>query len=189
MVKKANSARTHLKAATLGSHRAKEEITPMLVQEPLQASEPSPYPPAAPSRVDKGAERRKILLRKVQASTQPHPYSKSHARRLKRKEKTNLAGASLSELQDALQQTTETVPAPTPDHARQHKIKQSRQHQTEPLAAKSPAQSTAKLTTAKRAKMIEAESKRLPAILNHKAFAANPFAAIRQHAKNTLSTL
>ncbi|BGP23907.1 hypothetical protein JCM10295v2_002808 [Rhodotorula toruloides] len=136
--------------------------------------------PAKPkqTKAEKAHARRKELLEKVNASTMP--YSKSHARRLRRaaKPQNNLV-ASLTEVEAVL---------PSIEPEAQEGDEDDMYDEEAPAKAKTGGKGKEKLTAKKRQRVLTAESARLPAIIKNESFSASPFATIRQHTLNTLIT-
>ncbi|KAK4055529.1 hypothetical protein OIV83_000075 [Microbotryomycetes sp. JL201] len=132
----------------------------------------------------------------INASQQP--YSKSHARRVRRAQKaSNNLVTSLKDVRDELSLVESQEPS-----SRQSGKKVNKQDidtdagsereqvpdvETE-TKAKTGGKGQPKLTAKKRSKVLSTESARLPAVLANPAFAANPFATIRTHTMNTMST-
>ncbi|KAF9056293.1 ribosome biogenesis protein SLX9-domain-containing protein [Panaeolus papilionaceus] len=133
----------------------------------------------------KEIERRQAFLQKLEIGQRL--FSKSHERRLKRKEREQLAGG-MNQLQVALDQAVNA----DQETAAQTTIAEAEQSQS---TAKDKAASKAgligkngssTLSKAQRKKALELERLRHPFILKNPDFSANPFHTIRTHAQNTL---
>jgi len=98
-----------------------------------------------------------------------HPVSKSHARRLKRKVRDAIP---LEGLNEAIEEVKEEVEE---DQAQQRR---------KGLIGEAP--KGAFLTAKQRKRTLETERTQLKAVLSDPTFRANPFAAIRAHAANSL---
>ncbi|KAF7307020.1 hypothetical protein MIND_00495000 [Mycena indigotica] len=123
-------------------------------------------------------------LRRRLETTAASPYSKSHERRMKRKAREQLAGATMGDIQAALvavdqDSDVEPVPVGVTDNATP-KVKRKLK----------PGQigegKGATLSKSQRQKVLQAERLRHPQILKNSEFASNPFQTIRTHAQNTL---
>ncbi|KAI0034285.1 ribosome biogenesis protein SLX9-domain-containing protein, partial [Vararia minispora EC-137] len=116
------------------------------------------------------------------------PYSKSHARRLKRKERDQLASGSLTDLAAALAKVD--APATGPSVLASSSEKKDTLSGAEPVQKAQPGQigagKSAPLKVSKRKQALRVEQFRMPQILANPAFASSPFETIRTHAKNTL---
>ncbi|GAA5970542.1 hypothetical protein JCM11641_007348 [Rhodosporidiobolus odoratus] len=167
------------------------------------------------TKAEKAYNKRKALLEKLAASTTP--YSKSHARRLRRNQKPeNNLVASLEEV-TAMLPVVEPLPTLADDE-------DAEEMEDEVEGGKrKDGKGREKLTAKKRQRVLcvlpfkfispsplpfdqfseaqgwrltldpsrpnsTAESARLPAIIKNESFAASPFATIRQHTLNTLVT-
>ncbi|KAF7320438.1 hypothetical protein MKEN_00828700 [Mycena kentingensis (nom. inval.)] len=108
--------------------------------------------------------KRDALRQRLETSTSP--YSKSHQRRLKRKEREQLAGNTMNDLQDALESQPKKKVKLKPGQIGEGK--------------------NATLSQAQRQKALQTERLRHPQILNNSDFTKNPFETIRLHAQNTL---
>ncbi|KAM0788968.1 hypothetical protein ACM66B_003041 [Microbotryomycetes sp. NB124-2] len=144
------------------------------------------------TRSDKQWAKHQALLQKINASQEP--YSKSHARRVRRAQKSsNNLVASLKDVQDELS-LVESREAPRTHAKTADKEEmdtdeaQEEGDEMEPESrAKTGGKGQPKLTAKKRSKVLSTESARLPAILANPTFAANPFATIRTHTLNTIA--
>jgi len=126
---------------------------------------------------DRLAARHDTLLSKLSTLSRnaPHaPYamSKSALRRYKRKVRDAMP---LSGLEDVLDEVGEEV-----------EQEQERRAAQKAREGKIGEGGEKGLSTKQRKKALEAETKQIDAVLKDPAFRANPFAAIRQHAANTL---
>ncbi|KAL7338907.1 ribosome biogenesis protein SLX9-domain-containing protein, partial [Rhodotorula toruloides] len=146
------------------------------VAEPEQ-TDPVSEAPAKPkqTKAEKAYARRKELL-----DSDTTPYSKSHARRLRRaaKPQNNLV-ASLTEVEAVL---------PSIEPEEQDGAEDDMYDEEAPAKSKTGGKGKEKLTAKKRQRVLTAESARLPAIIKNESFASSPFATIRQHTLNTLIT-
>ncbi|BGP39173.1 hypothetical protein JCM10449v2_003111 [Rhodotorula kratochvilovae] len=146
--------------------------------------EPAP-PKGKQTKADKAYNRRKELLNKITASASP--YSKSHARRVRRaaQPENNLV-ASLAEVEAVLPQLSDDEGSAGEDGEGDEYAMDDEEAQGQAQKAKTGGKGQEKLTAKKRQRVLTAESARLPAIIKNEAFAASPFATIRQHTLNTL---
>ncbi|MBW0544730.1 hypothetical protein O181_084445 [Austropuccinia psidii MF-1] len=126
-----------------------------------------------------------------QDSQVPHPYSKSHIKRLKKKIRNQSVLGDLNLVKQSLEEIETTQSDSTA-----YPIKHTKISQTTPSAGLNPTRSNQvihdskpkkSLTQKQRAKILSEESSRLPNILKNPEFQKNPFAAIRIHAQNTLA--
>ncbi|KAF9651899.1 hypothetical protein BDM02DRAFT_3184148 [Thelephora ganbajun] len=125
------------------------------------------------------------LLEKVEASCLP--YSKSHARRLKRKAKEELAGGTLSDIQSAIA----TMESDEKTLGGKTLTESSRDDPSNPPARTGDTGligegKGAPLSQNQRKNALKLERIRHPMIIANSDFKANPFRAIRTHAQNTL---
>ncbi|KAA1468153.1 hypothetical protein DENSPDRAFT_833364, partial [Dentipellis sp. KUC8613] len=115
------------------------------------------------------------------------PYSKSHNRRLKRKEREQIGGG-LGDMKAAISAVEKDV-APE-DDAPQVGNAGEEQPSQQKRSAQRPGQigkgKGAPLSQAQRKRALKAEQMRQPMILANAEFSANPFQVIRTHAQNTL---
>ncbi|EIM83429.1 uncharacterized protein STEHIDRAFT_63376, partial [Stereum hirsutum FP-91666 SS1] len=134
---------------------------------------------------DKQMMKHELFLQRLDASRAP--YSKSHARRIKRKEKEEIAGG-LGAIKAALS-SMEGVDVPL-HSAAAPSGNQGSSAKASAIAQRRPGQigegKGAPLTKAQRKQALKAERLRQPLILSNPDFAANPFKTIRLHAQNTL---
>ncbi|KIL70720.1 hypothetical protein M378DRAFT_175126 [Amanita muscaria Koide BX008] len=119
--------------------------------------------------------KREAFLQKLSAELSP--YSKSHARRQKRKAKEEIAGG----LNDLKVVITELEPDNQPDEDGTS---------TNPKTSLKPGKigegKHLPLSAGQRKRALKLEQMRQPLVLSNPAFASNPFQAIRTHAQNTL---
>ncbi|KAG6832443.1 hypothetical protein H0H92_001489 [Tricholoma furcatifolium] len=111
------------------------------------------------------------------------PYSKSHARRMKRKAKEQIANG-LGEMQSAItaldQDTAQT-------DSKESNVNATSNEPRKPLKSGMIGEGkNAPLSKSQRKRALQLEQVRLPLILGNPDFASNPFQAIRTHAQNTL---
>ncbi|KAF8481136.1 ribosome biogenesis protein SLX9-domain-containing protein, partial [Russula ochroleuca] len=122
-----------------------------------------------------------LFIERLEASRAP--YSKSHARRLKRREKEQLTGRLWS-LKAALPSIAPTTTATATTTAA------ATAAPPPPLAMRRPGQigggNGAPLTKSQRRRALKAERFRQPLIRSNPEFSASPFETIRTHARNTL---
>ncbi|KAH8998924.1 ribosome biogenesis protein SLX9-domain-containing protein, partial [Lactarius hatsudake] len=127
----------------------------------------------------------------IERMTSRAPYSKSHARRLKRKERERLAGGGMESLESALPSiTTDGVIATGTSRS----AGEGPTTPADPEAPSPPARLVGQigqgkgtpLTRSQRRRALCAERFRQPLIRADPAFATNPFGTIRTHAQNTL---
>ncbi|KPV77513.1 uncharacterized protein RHOBADRAFT_51357 [Rhodotorula graminis WP1] len=159
--------------------------------EPQHPDEADPQPHKQ-TKAQKAYNRRKELLDKVAASTTP--YSKSHARRLRRHaQPANNLVASLAEVEAVLPDLDGaggggegSAADDDRDDGEEYEMGDEA-HEVQGGKAKGKAgKGKEKLTAKKRQRVLTAESARLPAIIKNEQFAKSPFATIRQHTLNTL---
>ncbi|GJN89700.1 hypothetical protein Rhopal_002687-T1 [Rhodotorula paludigena] len=149
--------------------------------------------PAAPkqhrTKAEKAYLRRKELLDKVTASATP--YSKSHARRLRRAAKpANNLVASLAEVEAVLPQLDDDAAdaSEAGEDDDEGMVDEEDERDEGTKKPKTGGKGKEKLTAKKRQRVLTSEAARLPAIIKNESFAASPFATIRQHTLNTLVT-
>ncbi|KAG5654798.1 hypothetical protein H0H81_003806 [Sphagnurus paluster] len=134
---------------------------------------------------DKIQAKHESFMERLETSTSP--YSKSHARRIKRKAKEQIA-SGLGEMQEALAALEDDIPLA---------VRRSVQITTDVVQESQSAKvyvkpgmigegKKAPLTKAQRKRALQMEQVRHPLILANPDFAANPFQTIRTHAQNTL---
>ncbi|KAI0068387.1 hypothetical protein BV25DRAFT_1818801 [Artomyces pyxidatus] len=136
---------------------------------------------------DRRVLKHELFIERLEAARSP--YSKSHARRLKRKDKEQIAGG-LAGLRAALTAVESTGSAPAVDDAVTATPDGGNGAEGQPAAKPRPGQigegKGAPLKRAQRKQALKAEQFRLPKILANPDYAANPFKTIRTHAQNTL---
>ncbi|KAJ9111552.1 hypothetical protein QFC20_002525 [Naganishia adeliensis] len=206
---KSPRARLHSKAAA--------SVKAPVVEEPQEAEEDMPMVEArAPKKARQAGVASKIpgkyifhdsSLRTQFLQTSAHPYSRSHMRRLKRKEREDLSGGSLSAVQEALLGTLETDEANSAevdpmvpededvdedaDVVGKKKRRRGKGKKTEVQVTNGGftmiGQGKGKtLKPKQRQQEIQLARARMGAVIANPVFKANPFAAIREHAGNTL---
>ncbi|GAA5870086.1 hypothetical protein JCM8547_001458 [Rhodosporidiobolus lusitaniae] len=169
------------------------DVEPLPAPEPVvqqqaveQQEEKQPrLPKEKQTKAEKAYNKRKALLDKLSASASP--YSKSHARRIRRaaKPENNLV-ASLNEFKAMLPEVEPLRPAePESGDAGMDDEEEELEEKQE---KRKDGKGVEKLTAKKRQRVLTAESARLPAIIKNASFSALPFATIRQHTLNTLVT-
>ncbi|KAF9787087.1 ribosome biogenesis protein SLX9-domain-containing protein [Thelephora terrestris] len=160
-----------------------KDLTATEVLETLSSTEAG-LKPVTPKRGERMLKHAK-LLEKVEASRLP--YSKSHARRLKRKAKEELAGGGLSDIQSAIAAMESNLQA----SAEETFAEPSKNDPSKP-----PAKSRntgligegkgVPLSQTKRKNALKLERMRHSMVIANSHFKANPFQVIRTHAQNTL---
>ncbi|KAH9985405.1 ribosome biogenesis protein SLX9-domain-containing protein, partial [Russula compacta] len=137
-------------------------------------------PQHTPNKKDRRILKHELFIERLEASRAP--YSKSHARRLKRKEREQLAGGL-----DLLKAALPSI-APTAVSAAERSAGEGRDAATAGGAL--PGQigegKGNPLTRSQRRRALKAELFRQPLVRSNPEFAANPFETIRTHARNTL---
>ncbi|KAH9469853.1 hypothetical protein MJO28_004276 [Puccinia striiformis f. sp. tritici] len=113
------------------------------------------------------------------------PYSKSHAKRLKKKVKEQAVIGDLGPVKEALEEVLAT--ATSGDDSHHNVISNTTQNQQSTIIVSKNHTSKNSISHKQKAKLLQEESTRLPSILNHPEFKKNPFAAIRTHLQNTSS--
>ncbi|KAI0271336.1 ribosome biogenesis protein SLX9-domain-containing protein [Gloeopeniophorella convolvens] len=140
------------------------------------------------SKKEKRTLKHELFVERLEASRAP--YSKSHARRLKRKEKEQLTG-DLSVLRSVLS-SVESGARPAGEEADDGAPAQdgagpsTAPAQPPPRPGQIGEGKGAPLKRSQRKRALKAEQFRQPLILATPEFAANPFETIRTHARNTL---
>ncbi|WOO76714.1 uncharacterized protein LOC62_01G000337 [Vanrija pseudolonga] len=120
------------------------------------------------------------------------PYSKSHARREKRKAAQQL-GSGLGSVAAALFEAAGEVPVPTAPVATSRGKKRAEVVEVPPQLRKREADgkigegSAKTMGERRRRKQISAAAQRIPAVMAHPSFKASPWATIREHAANSLA--
>jgi len=156
------------------------------------------------NKKEKRILKHELFIERLEASRAP--YSKSHARRLKRKERERLAGGGMESLKTALPSITSRKSAEEEEPSDVTSIAKttagaptgpSPESEIAPVPdpeAPSPPTRLGQigqgkgtpLTRSQRRRALKAERFRQPLIRADPAFAANPFGTIRTHAQNTL---
>ncbi|KAI9445243.1 ribosome biogenesis protein SLX9-domain-containing protein, partial [Lactarius indigo] len=163
------------------------------------------------NKKEKRILKHELFIERLEASRAP--YSKSHARRLKRKERERLAGGGMESLKTALPSITTNVviasgtsksaeedPNTPPGNAKTTaaastgpSAESDPKFVSDPEAPSPPARlgqigkgKGTPLTRSQRRRALKAERFRQPLIRADPAFATNPFGTIRTHAQNTL---
>ncbi|KAJ7038077.1 ribosome biogenesis protein SLX9-domain-containing protein [Mycena alexandri] len=134
---------------------------------------------------EKQMMKREALLQRLESTHSP--YSKSHARRQKRKAKEQL-GSGLDDIQlalaevddDAADEPAESAAMVAGDEA------EPKQKKTKPKPGQIGEGRAAPLSKAQRQRALQMEKLRHPLILANAEFSSNPFQTIRTHAQNTL---
>ncbi|SCV70833.1 BQ2448_3595 [Microbotryum intermedium] len=152
--------------------------------------------PSKPTKALKQHLKRQALLEKITSSQQP--YSKSHARRLKRasKPENNLV-SDLKQVESALPVVSETTTTMGPEDAlgMNGDVDETvegdgdvgkEQEGVERFVGTLGSQGNEKLTAKKRSRVLRSEASRLPAVLTNKEFKKDAFAAIRLHMMNQI---
>ncbi|GAA5894483.1 hypothetical protein JCM8208_006254 [Rhodotorula glutinis] len=172
--------------APIAAVKAAAALLPPPPTEPEHTDEADPAPHKQ-TKAQKAYNRRKELLDKVAASTTP--YSKSHARRLRRHaQPANNLVASLAEVEAVLPDVDGAEgegSGPEDDDEGRYEMVDEAEVQGGQAKGKG-GKGKEKLTAKKRQRVLTAESARLPAIIKNEQFAKSPFATIRQHTLNTL---
>ncbi|TFK97042.1 ribosome biogenesis protein SLX9-domain-containing protein [Pterulicium gracile] len=131
------------------------------------------------------------------SNSSSHPYSKSHARRMKRKEREQVAGG-LGDIQDAIgdllgdEAPSETIAESNKKAAKRKQTDMEVEGGEDPKKTKTVQAGVigqgknTTLTKAQRKRALELERLRHPRILSNPAYSSNPFETIRTHAQNTL---
>ncbi|EJT48909.1 hypothetical protein A1Q1_02004 [Trichosporon asahii var. asahii CBS 2479] len=125
----------------------------------------------------------------AQLVAQSQPYSKSHMKREKRKAKQQLAGGMGSVAAALVDLAPELAPEPevetkTPKEKQQAADDAKRRKEEDGKIGQG---SKRTMREKQRRKQISAAAVRIPAVMQHPSFRANPWATIREHAGNTLA--
>ncbi|KAJ7783909.1 ribosome biogenesis protein SLX9-domain-containing protein [Mycena maculata] len=147
----------------------------------LSAMDPHDEPHATLKKKEKQQLKREALLQRLESSHSP--YSKSHARREKRKAKEQLGGG-LDDMQMALAAVDDDALEETGPSAADET--QPVQQKAKPKPGQIGEGKSAPLSKAQRKRALEMEKLRHPLVLANAEFSSNPFATIRTHALNTL---
>ncbi|CAE6410648.1 unnamed protein product [Rhizoctonia solani] len=154
------------------------ELLRTTVTQPTNASK---APAHAPTKKEKQQAKHERLLQRLAAGTSP--YSRSHNRRLKRKQKTMLS-TDLQSVQKALDTIAEDILPPaaeTETSAADHAPVRSKQ--TPGMIGEGKGVT---LTKQQRKRALELERLRQSTIMTNTDYRQNPFDAIRRHAQNSL---
>ncbi|KAF8666627.1 Ribosome biogenesis protein SLX9 [Rhizoctonia solani] len=134
-----------------------------------------------PTKKEKKQAKHERLIQRLAAGASP--YSKSHNRRVKRKQKTALS-TDLQSVQDALNTIAENILTPASEtntnNAGNSPVRPKQAHD---MIGKGKG---ATLTKQQRKRALELERLRQPAIITNSDYRQNPFDAIRRHAQNSL---
>ncbi|WVR09744.1 hypothetical protein IAU60_006820 [Kwoniella sp. DSM 27419] len=184
--------RLHTSAVSLPVKLQPEVEQPLPIPEPLSFALDEPSTSRAQKRAD--------FIQAVQSA--PHPYllkSKSHARREKRKARSELS-TNLTSLNTALETVLpEAVrPLEEPVKKKRNKAEEAQRRELEEVERKRAAQREREkgmigegkgrtLGEKKRRGAIQDAAKRIPAVMAHPAYKTNPWAAIREHVGNTVA--
>ncbi|KAG5648084.1 hypothetical protein DXG03_007119 [Asterophora parasitica] len=156
------------------------EATGTEILESLSTSEPRPVL----KKKEKLQAKHEAFLERLE--TFNSPYSKSHARRVKRKAKEQIANG-LSDMQDAIAALDDEIPTPVRESV---KNTAEASQDPPPKAHVKPGMigegKKEPLSKSQRKRALQMEQVRHPLILSNPDFAANPFQTIRTHAQNTL---
>ncbi|WVW85479.1 hypothetical protein I302_107517 [Kwoniella bestiolae CBS 10118] len=154
-----------------------------------------------PSTSRSKSQKKAEFIAAVQSA--PHPYmikSKSHLRREKRKIKTQNASTNLeslesalegilpdgeNEIQDQEQQDGGAVKGQSKGDKEEERKRKLEKKREERKIGEGRGRT---LGEKKRRGVIQESSKRIPAVLSHPAYKANPWATIREHVGNTIAT-
>ncbi|KAH7341805.1 ribosome biogenesis protein SLX9-domain-containing protein [Rhizoctonia solani] len=146
-----------------------------------QPTTTSKVPVNTPTKKEKQQAKHERLLQRLSVGTSP--YSKSHNRRLKRKQKTTLS-TDLQSVQNVLNTIAEDIlPA-----VGESKYNPESHHTIRPKQAPGiiGEGKGVTLTKQQRKRALELEQLRQSAIMTNSDYRKNPFDAIRRHAQNSL---
>ncbi|KAI0051724.1 hypothetical protein FA95DRAFT_1554255 [Auriscalpium vulgare] len=133
---------------------------------------------------DKRQLKHELFIERLETSRSP--YSKSHARRLKRKEKEQIGDGGMDGLKEALA-AVQGGPVPNDNGAVDGADDGLHEAPAKPSRAGQIGEGKgAPLKKSQRKHALKAEQFRQPRIMANPDFAANPFKTIRTHAENTL---
>ncbi|KAJ7181776.1 ribosome biogenesis protein SLX9-domain-containing protein [Mycena crocata] len=127
--------------------------------------------------------KRDALLQRLESNHSP--YSKSHARRQKRKAKEQL-GSGLDDIQLALAAVDDDAADEPPENLDDEAPSQPVQKKVKPKPGQIGEGKGAPLSKTQRQRALKMEKLRHPLILANAEFSSNPFQTIRTHAQNTL---
>ncbi|VDB99782.1 unnamed protein product [Peniophora sp. CBMAI 1063] len=149
----------------------------------LRAMEAEQEAEAGPSlkKKEKRQLKHELFIQRLEETRAP--YSKSHNRRIKRKERDEIAGGALKGLSSVLSQLDDAPAAAAADSGAEIEAAPQR---ARPRPGQIGEGKSAPLSKAQRKKALKTEKFRLPLIMQNPEFKANPFATIRTHAQNTL---
>lgn len=133
--------------------------------------------PITLKKKEKQALKHELFLKRLETSQSP--YSKSHQRRLKRKQREQVA-SGMSDMKEALSAVEDVIPDAVADATASDERPKRKQ------AGQIGEGKGVPLTKAQRKRVLKTERFRIPKILATPEFAANPFETIRTHAQNTL---
>ncbi|WVF67543.1 hypothetical protein IAT40_002299 [Kwoniella sp. CBS 6097] len=202
---RASKTKTRLHTAAV-SVPSKYKLKGIAEPEPLELPIPEPLSFALDEPSTSRSQKRADFVAAVQSA--PHPYlvqSKSHLRREKRKARSEASSTNLISLETALDEVIPQVESQfdePPNTGKKVKGAGARQGQSqeEKAEAKRLLQQKLKekgmigegkgrtLGEKKRRGIIQEGAKRMPAVMAHPAYKSNPWAAIREHAGNTIAT-
>ncbi|CAE6435203.1 hypothetical protein ACGC1H_002858 [Rhizoctonia solani] len=140
-------------------------------------------PVHAPTKKEKQQAKHEQFIQRLAIGTSP--YSKSHSRRLKRKQKTTLS-ADLQSVQKALDTIAQDVlPSTAESYGHSEGRDPTRPNQTPGMIGEGKGVT---LTKQQRKRALELERLRQSVIMTNSNYRKNPFDAIRKHAQNSLLT-
>ncbi|KNZ62054.1 hypothetical protein VP01_131g10 [Puccinia sorghi] len=126
--------------------------------------------------------------RTLRARDAVQPYSKSHAKRLKKKAKEQAVVGDMGPVKEALEEVMACSSATaTPALASDKDTSFHSQHPPPRHQNNNNTLVKKSISHKQKAKILHHEAARLPTILNHPEFRKNPFAAIRTHIQNSNS--
>nr|XP_018261616.1 uncharacterized protein I303_06056 [Kwoniella dejecticola CBS 10117]OBR83774.1 hypothetical protein I303_06056 [Kwoniella dejecticola CBS 10117] len=197
-------SRLHTSAVSLPSKLRSEPVPAPIADTPDAFTTFPDEPSASTSRSQ--SQRKAYFVAAVQSA--PHPYlikSKSHIRREKRKAKSLSASTNLESLENALSSILPEPETKVSDEEEERvkvgvqkkrkKTKEKIEEEKRRIADKKREEGKISegrgrtLNEKKRRDVIQEASKRIPAVLSHPAYKSNPWAAIREHAGNSIATV
>ncbi|CAE6354288.1 unnamed protein product [Rhizoctonia solani] len=164
----------------------REDIQELPANELLSAAitQPTNAPKAlthTPTKKEKQQAKHERLIQRLAAGASP--YSKSHNRRVKRKQKTALS-TDLQSVQNALNTIAENILTPASEtNTNNAGNSPVRPKQAHGMIGEGKGVT---LTKQQRKRALELERLRQPAIMTNSDYRQNPFDAIRRHAQNSL---
>ncbi|KAF8689149.1 Ribosome biogenesis protein SLX9, partial [Rhizoctonia solani] len=164
----------------------REDIQELPANELLSAAitQPTNAPKALthiPTKKEKQQAKHERLIQRLAAGASP--YSKSHNRRVKRKQKTALS-TDLQSVQNALNTIAENILTPASEtNTNNAGNSPVRPKQAHGMIGEGKGVT---LTKQQRKRALELERLRQPAIMTNSDYRQNPFDAIRRHAQNSL---